>query len=109
MQGVPPFRDLFTVTFTGLFEEQVRAAAKRFRDALEMNLRQSPYAGLERDVLGPAPAAVLRVNCTYRYRLTLRCKNSKQLRALLAFLLSAFAKDTQNRGVSAFVDVNPYD
>ena len=74
-----------------------------------MNLRQSPYAGLERDVLGPVPAAVLRVNYTYRYRLTLRCRNSRQLRALLAFLLSAFAKDKQNKGVNAFVDVNPDD
>lgn len=45
LRNVPPFRDLFTVTFTGLFEEHVRAAAKRFRDALAMNLRQSPTPG----------------------------------------------------------------
>ena len=109
LRGVPPFCDLLTVTFTGLFEEQVRAAAKRFREALAMNLRQSPYAGMEFDLLGPAPAAVAKVNYTYRYRLTLRCKNGKQIRALLSFLLCVFAKDKQNKGVNAFVDVNPYD
>lgn len=109
LRNVPPFRDLFTVTFTGLFEEHVRAAAKRFRDALAMNLRQSPYAGMEFDLLGPAPAAIAKVNYTYRYRATLSCKNTKGVRALLRFLLGAFAKDKQNKGVSAFVDVNAYD
>ena len=109
LRSVPPFRDLFTVTFTGLFEEHVRAAAKRFRDALAMNLRQSPYAGMEFDLLGPAPAAIAKVNYTYRYRATLSCKNTKEIRALLRFLLGAFAKDKQNKGVSAFVDVNAYD
>lgn len=109
LRNVPPFRDLFTVTFTGLFEEHVRAAAKRFRDALAMNMRQSPYAGMEFDLLGPAPAAIAKVNYTYRYRATLSCKNTKEIRALLRFLLGAFAKDKQNKGVSAFVDVNAYD
>lgn len=109
LRNVPPFRDLFTVTFMGLFEEHVRAAAKRFRDALAMNLRQSPYAGMEFDLLGPAPAAIAKVNYTYRYRATLSCKNTKEVRALLRFLLGAFAKDKQNKGVSAFVDVNAYD
>lgn len=109
LRNVPPFRDLFTVTFTGLFEEHVRTAAKRFRDALAMNLRQSPYAGMEFDLLGPAPAAIAKVNYTYRYRATLSCKNTKEVRALLRFLLGAFAKDKQNKGVSAFVDVNAYD
>ena len=109
LRNVPPFRDLFTVTFTGLFEEHVRTAAKRFRDALAMNLRQSPYAGMEFDLLGPAPAAIAKVNYTYRYRATLSCKNTKEIRALLRFLLGAFAKDKQNKGVSAFVDVNAYD
>mgnify|MGYP004731740259 CR=1 FL=1 len=33
----------------------------------------------------------------------------KEIRALLRFLLGAFAKDKQNKGVSAFVDVNAYD
>ena len=109
LRGVPPFRDLITVTFTGLFEEHVRAGAKRFREALEMNLKNSPYAGMELELLGPVPAAVAKVNYTYRYRLTLSCKNNRQIRALLSFLLGAFAKDKQNKGVSAFVDVNAYD
>ena len=109
LRGVPPFRDLITVTFTGLFEEAVRAAAMRFREALAMNLKNSPYAGMEFELLGPAPAAVAKINYTYRYRLTLSCKNNKQIRALLSFLLSAFARDQQNKGVSAFVDVNAYD
>ena len=83
-------------------------AAARFRAALAESLQKS--AGLEDAVLlGPAPAPVVKVNYTYRYRATLSCKNTKEIRALLRFLLGAFAKDKQNKGVSAFVDVNAYD
>ena len=35
-------------------------------------------AGVE--VLGPVPAAVTKVNNKYRYRLSLSCKNTKEIR-----------------------------
>ena len=60
-------------------------------------------------VLGPAPCPVPKINYNFRYRLTLRCGQSKQLRLLLAHLLRQFAKDKLNRGVSAFADVNGFD
>ena len=60
-------------------------------------------------MLGPAPCAIVKVNYTYRYRLTLAAKNSKNLRQLLSSQLKAFSKDKQNRGVNAYADVNSYD
>lgn len=109
LRGVPPFQDLFTISFTGLFEEQVLRAAGRFRDSLRQMLAQEPYSRMPAQLLGPAPAVIAKINYTYRYRLTLGAKNSRQLRQLLAFCLCQFAKDKQNRGVSAFADVNAYD
>ncbi len=109
LRGCPPFQDFFTVTFTGLQEEQVLRAAMRMRDALAANLAQEPFSGVERKLLGPAPAAVARVNYSYRYRLTLVTKASAQIRNLLAFVLSEFSRDSRNKGVSAFADMNSYD
>lgn len=109
LRGCPPFRDLFTITFTGLFEQQVLRAAAGFRDALAQNLRKDPYRQEEAVLLGPAPAPVAKVNYSYRYRLTLACKNTKTMRQLLAFMLTAFANDKQTRGVSAFADINAYE
>ena len=108
VRGFPPLRDIFLLTFTGIHEEQVMHAAVRFRDALQASLNASDeVAGAE--LLGPSPAPVAKVNYTYRYRLTLMCKNSRPLRQLLAWHLRAFFTDKNNKGVSAFADVNSYD
>ncbi len=109
LRGSPPFRDLTVVTFTGLWEDQVSAGAVRFRDELGRALAGGAYWGPGVTVLGPAPAAVLKVNNRYRYRLTICCPNSKELRLLISWLLRAFAKDKRSRGVTAFADCNPYD
>ena len=106
LRGCPPFGDLFTITFTGLFEDQVLRCSALFRDSLLTRLRDGGFAA---QLLGPAPAAVARVNYTYRYRLTLDCKNTKELRTLLAAMLAEFARDRRSKGVSAFADVNSYE
>ena len=51
----------------------------------------------------------MKINYNYRYRLTIRCQMTRQLRLLIAHLLRQFALDKTNRGVSAFADVNGYD
>lgn len=109
LRSCPPFRDLISVTFVGAFEDQALAGALRFRDALAAALRQPIWSDLAMQVLGPAPAVVAKVNNLYRYRLTLSCRNSRNLRRLVAQLLRDFAKDRRSKGVSAFADVNSFD
>ena len=109
LMDMPPFRDLFLVTASGLNEAAVLRTCMRLRQALEHWLRQPPFAALEAKLLGPAPAAVAKVNNRYRYRLTLLCRNTKEVRALLSQLLCAASTDKDNKGVSVFADVNPYD
>ena len=86
----------------------LRGAAK-FRDSLQYLLTQPDYAGAECTVLGPAPCPVPKINYNYRYRLTLRCQMNSKLRNLLAHLLRQFSQDRENRGVSAFIDINGYE
>ena len=40
---------------------------------------------------------------------TIPCRLTRQLRFLLAHLLREFGKDSLNRNVSAFLDVNGFD
>lgn len=108
-QSAPPFGDLAAVTFTGQEESNVLRGAAVFRDSLNACLRQAPYTEETCIVLGPAPCVVPKVNYNFRYQLTLRCRMTKPLRQLLAYLLRQFSKDKANRGVSAFIDVNGYD
>ena len=109
VQNCPPFGDLTTVTFVGLEETQVLRGAMKFRDGLRNCLADPAYQGISCAVLGPAPCPVPKVNYRFRYRLSLRGQMNKPLRGILAYLLRAFSKDRENRGVSAFVDINGYD
>ena len=109
VQSVPPFGDLATVTFLGQEETAVLRGAAKFRDSLNACLRQSPYTEEICTVLGPAPCPVPKINYNFRYRLTLRCCLTRQLRHLVAYLLQQFSKDSANRGVTAFVDVNGFE
>ena len=109
VQSVPPFGDLATITFLGQEETAVLRGAAKFRDSLNACLRQSPYTEEICTVLGPAPCPVPKINYNFRYRLTLRCCLTRQLRHLVAYLLQQFSKDSANRGVTAFVDVNGFE
>ena len=106
MQSYPPFGDVAAVVFTGQEETHVLRGAAKFRDSLLDCLKQEPYSREKCSVLGPAPCAVPKINYNYRFRLTLRCQMSRQLRLLLAHLLRQFSQDGANRAVTAFVDVN---
>ena len=109
MMGCPPFGDLGSITFSGQDETAVLRGAMIFRDSLIGCLGQNDYQREHCTVLGPAPCTVPKINYNYRYRLTLRCRMTKNLRLLIAHLLRQFAKDKRNQGVSAFADVNGYE
>ncbi len=109
VQQCPPFGDLAVITFTGQEEASVLRGAVKFRDSLTALWKDPGYGPEERLALGPAPCPIPKINYHFRYRLTLRCRMNKALRQLLAHLLRQFAQDKQNRGVSAFIDVNGFD
>ncbi len=108
LMGFPPFRDLFVLTASGISENAVLDACMRLRQGIDACLLTPSYRDLELTVLGPAPAAVTKVNNRFRYRLTIAGKNSKLLRTLVAQLLQAAHHDKRNKGVSVFADVNPF-
>ena len=109
VQNAPPFGDLATVTFTGMDEARVLHGAAKFKSSLQSLLNAESYSLEQCAVLGPAPCPVPKINYNFRHRLTLRCRMTKQLRMLLAHLLRQFSTDRENRGVTAFIDVNGYD
>ena len=109
VQNAPPFGDVAMVTFLGQEEASVLRCAAKFRDSLNTCLRQEPYTKDVCTCLGPAPCPVPKINYHFRYRLTLHCRMTRQLRFLLAHLLRQFAQDKASRGVSAFIDVNGYE
>ena len=109
LQKCPPFGDLAEVIFTGQDEARVLHASSKFRESLNECLKLREYQDQQCTVLGPAPCPVPKINYNFRYRLSLKCVMTKPLRLLLAHLLRQCAQDRQNRGVSAYIDVNGFD
>ena len=109
LRRYPPFADLFTVTVSGTEEGRVLRAAVSVRETLRQLCRRPELAAGEPEVLGPAPAPVVKVNNRFRYRCTLVGKNDKATREMLAWLQKDFTKDSANRGVNLFVDHNAAD
>ena len=109
MRDHPPFQDLLILSASGPEETAVLRACARLRDALSDALNRPPYARCAYRLLGPAPAAVAKVNNRYRYRLVLNIKNTREIRRLAAHLLRMAQTDRQNRSVSFFADFDPLD
>ena len=109
IQGLPPFGDIVQITFTGQDEASVLRGAAKFRDSLQHCLQDPAYGAKDCVVLGPAPCAVPKINYNFRYRITLRCQMDRNKRTLLAHLLRQFSMDRENRGISAFADINGFD
>ncbi len=105
----PPFGDLAVITFTGKDERRVLYGAAKFKSSLQACLDDVAYKEEICAVLGPASCAVPKINYSFRYRLTLKCKFTPRLRQLVAHILRQFSMDKENRGVTAFVDVNGYE
>ena len=108
LRGCPPFADLITLTFFGLEEQQVYACAYAMRERLAQRLEAGACPGLTVRLLGPAPAAVAKVNNRYRCCLTLCARNCRALRELAAGALREFSRDRKNKGVFVSADVNGY-
>ncbi len=105
----PPFADQFVITVTGPEEGAVLRASAQIRDGLAETARKKEYRSLGWEVLGPAPAPVVKVNNRYRYRITVIGKNDKALRDVIADFLRQFAARSENRGMNIYADCNLMD
>ena len=105
----PPFADIFTLTVSGAEEGSVLRAAARLRDGMRMGLAYPSAANMGVEVLGPAPAPILKVNNRYRYRVLWVGRNDHQTRELLSYYLKAFYDQKENRSLNLFIDCNALD
>ena len=105
----PPFADQFIITVSGGEEGDVRRAAGLLRSGLDAAAKKPPYDDMGLELIGPAPAPVVRVNGSYRYRLLLLGENNAQVRGLLSSFMRAFAQRAENRRLHIRVDCDLMD
>lgn len=102
----PPYCDLISVSFNGENESKVGLCSKEFLKILkELNADNKQKI----IVLGPSPAKIAKLNSEYRYRLTVKCKYSKNTHNLFNEILKRISKVKDYKDVSISVDLNPYN
>ena len=84
-------------------------AAVQLRQAMAGALQYPTAANMEVELLGPAPAPILKVNNRYRYRIFWVGHNDHTTREMLAYYIRSFHQRKENRGMNLFVDCNAAD
>ena len=98
----PPYCDICVVCA----RSADRAAAQNAVNGIFSKLKEminGEYSDVKVIILGPAPAAVVKVYNKYRYRMIIKCRNSKKFREMLRRALEV--RLTGDTSVS--VDMNP--
>lgn len=103
----PPYCNLCVVSFTGSDEMLTKSASKVFLNMLKER-QKNDFADLSIIiVLGPTAPRVLKISGKYRFRIIIKCKNTKKFRFFLSGLLKDYAKDGRFSAVTAFADIDP--
>lgn len=102
----PPFADILVIGFVGEVEKRVRAAALAFTEHLK-ELARSEYPDMPLRILKATPANVAMMSGKYRYRMLVKCRNSRDFREMIHKLLVSFAKEKEYQKVTVYADSNP--
>lgn len=105
----PPYADIFTLTISGPEEGAVLRAAAQLKQAMAAALRLPAAGAAAVELLGPAPAPVLKVNNRYRYRIFWLGRNDHATREMLSYYVRAFHQQKEHRGMNLLVDCNAPD
>ena len=84
----PPFCGLCVVGFAGPKESEVARASARFAALLGRQAAKQPDLPLR--VLGPTPGSIEKINDSYRYKLTVKCRNDRRFRDLIRETLTLY-------------------
>lgn len=90
------------IGFVGESLEQVREWSKKFLEQFRTVAKEN-YAQLPIRVLGPVPADIVKAAGKYRFKLSVKCRNTPAMRGLFAEMLHWFSG--QCKTVSVFVDM----
>ncbi len=102
----PPFCDICLIGFSGVNETKTHNASIELFKILKQKLGQD-YKDQKVIVLGPISARVSKISNKFRYRLILKCKNTKQFREMIRDVLSDYSKLNNYNSVSVYIDINP--
>ena len=102
----PPFCDLCAICTVSENERLALDAANLVLSRLT-ELAQSEYSDVHMILLPVMPPRIGKMGDRFRFRIIIKCKNSRRFRAMIAQVLTEFGKLQQMRDVTLTADINP--
>lgn len=104
----PPYCDLCLLACISTSEVMAaKAAAQCFQSIKALN--QGDFKDQKLIILGPSPAALLKANNKYRYRLVIKCKNSPRFRQMINRVLASVNENKEIKHTNVIADIGPTD
>lgn len=107
-RGLPPFFDLFSIMLIAETEIAALNACTRVC-AIAKSALSNEYSDITARILGPTPAAIVKLHGKFRYKLLISAENNKRTRDFVSRLIRDFLNDRKNKNISIIPDINPID
>jgi len=101
----PPFCDIMSINFSGVDEQKVKTCANDFYKILKSTILGSNEK-LPVVLFNVTPAGIYKLNGKYRYRIILKCKNTKKFRDIIRTAVKPASTKHILKNNTVTIDVN---
>lgn len=102
----PPFCDICSICFISQKEVEALNCSRDFLNSLSAAV-ENKHTDQKIIVLGPMPPRLSKINDKFRYRIIIKCKNTKTFRKMISELLIEYGKNKKYNSVTVTADINP--
>lgn len=102
----PPFCDICSLCFISQNEVDALNCSRAFLNSLSASV-ENKHTDQRIIVLGPMPPRLSKINNKFRYRIIIKCKNTKAFRKMISELLIEYGKNKKYNSVTVTADINP--
>lgn len=101
----PPVCDLCVIGISGTDEECVSVAGKCIINIISGMLKNWHYRTPVK-VIGDLKCSHTRINGKFRHRIIIKCKNTKEIREFITYVIKESSKCRELSGISVYADMN---
>ncbi|MCI6653587.1 MAG: primosomal protein N' [Ruminococcus sp.] len=102
----PPFADICLVGFSGENQGVTLKCASTFQSEFIAIVKEK-YGDMPLRIIGPSQAAVYKISNKFRFKIIIKCRNTKEFRSAVNQVLMDFSKKKDFNGIQITVDMNP--
>lgn len=101
----PPFCDICVIGMNSLVEKDVAVACDEFINIMKKKIDEDNLQ-IPLRVLGPSKCTFEKINNKFRYRIIIKCKNTRVFRDFISDILRSISRNKKFANISLYADIN---